>query len=331
MKMLQIILFIIFILVCSIGAANARISFASMEGNAVRVGNINIPMARFENAIKLSGEELLKEHDIVTSESTVEVFDIEENKNLIKRTVLQQLIDGIIIETGAKSEGVIVTNSDIREEIDELKKQFPSSSDFHKSIAEQQMTIDDLKKNIYRQLIVEGLQKLLMGRIVVTDEEIEEFYDKNLEIFVQPKKVKLNKISVDRNVLAEEILESLNTDTSFEAGAIIFVERGDLSPVLEKFAFSTKPGTISPIIELDGMYHIMVVMQRIGGKETTLKQARKNIRNFLIKEKGLTAFARWLDDKRFLTEIVINEKFRELIENDSTSQNFRFSFGLGLT
>jgi len=220
------------------------ISFATMEGVALRVGEIEISMERFDDAVKYAKEELA----VKDFEGTYEAFDQEQSYMVIKSTALNQLIDGILIEDGASRDGVFVTEKMIRVEIEKLKKKFPSSTAFHRSIAEGGMTIADLKKNIRRQLIVEGLQKRLMASIVVSDEEIEAFYEKNIEIFVQPE------------------------------------------------------------------------------RETTLSQAKRNIRDFLLKEKGFAAFQEWLDNERQIIDIVINESLKEVMEEEPTSRFFRIQF-----
>jgi hypothetical protein len=237
-------------------AAFAGVSFATMEGIAVQVAGEEIRMNRYETAVKLAEDELFAETSVRTGEvSTYEALEREERVNLVRVTVLQQLIDSILIERGAMDEGIVVEEADIRLKIDELKAKFPSSADFHRSIAEQNMTVEDLKKNILRQLIVEGLQELMMARLVVSDEEIEEFYDHNLEIFVD----------------------------------------------------------------------------RETGKKTTLKQAKGNIRSFLLKEKGYIAFSGWLEDRRMVAEIVINESLRDLVEPESTLNYLRRFFNHSLT
>jgi len=318
-----------------------------MEGVAARVAGIEISMSRFEAAVELAGEELFKELLEGTEEAgTLEAIYRERDENLIKSTVLQQLIDGVLIEEGAKREGITVTNKDIRNKIEELKKKFPSSLDFHRSIAEQGMTVEDLKKNIHRQLVVEGLRELLMGRIVVSDEEIKSFYDRNIGIFVQPKRVAVQHILVKEEELAEKIIASLDAGANFEelakvysmdtksrdrGGNLRFVERGELAPELEEIAFILKPGSVSPIIESDDGFYILKVTERVAGKETTPEQAKENIRDFLLKEKGFAAFSKWLEDQRFLTEIVINEKLKDLIESEQTSSYPRLSFDYDLT
>jgi|GEM_PF-1949306 len=328
------ILLIIFIIASWCAACRAEISFATMEGVAANVGGTKITMSRFFKAVELSGEELVKKlsaPSVSDEAGTREAAEREDNRTLVRSTVLQQLIDWVLIENGARREGIKVADSEIRAEIEVLKDKFPSSAEFHRSIAEQGMTVDDLKKNIRRQLVVEGLQKLLRDRLVVSDEEIEDFYEKNLEIFVHPRKVAVNRIVVEDRELAGKIRREIDEGKEQNWEDLGYVERGDLAPPVEDFAFCVRPGSVSEVIGVENECHIIRVVDWETDKETTLRQAKANIRDFLLKEKGVAAFTKWLDDQRFLTDIVINSELRELVEQGHSSNRRNFSIELTLS
>jgi parvulin-like peptidyl-prolyl isomerase len=97
-----------------------------------------------------------------------------------------------------------------------------------------------------------------------------------------------------------------------------FFERGKLPPQLEDAAFKLKPGQISDPIELDDGFHVLEVVSRVPGKETTFEAAKEKIREFLLEGKSGDAFAKWVEDQRASSDIVINEKLKYLFENEQT-------------
>lgn len=336
MKHLKPLTFSFFFCLLLASLAQAGISFAPMAGLAARVGGVDITMkqldraidsARFEVSLSLQGFG----SDLVSREET----SASKDQSDLEIIILDQLIEDVLVEQGAKEEGVKVSENDIQEEIAKLKKRFPSNEEFHRTIAQQGMTLEDLKKTIRKQLLVAGLEKILMGRIAVSDEEIRSFYDKNIDLFIQPKKVALADILVRDEELALFIRASLEAGADFaemakaysadfrtrgKGGDMGFVTVEDLEPMLEKSAFHLNAGEISEVIETDDGFHIIKVLVRVPGKETSFEMAKDNIRIFILKEKASDAFSLWLESRRVDTKIEINEKFRGLYEGKPSSE-----------
>ena len=62
------------------------------------------------------------------------------------------------------------------------------------------------------------------------------------------------------------------------------IRQGDMDPVLERVAFSLKPGSISEIIHTAGGFHIIKVEERMTG-DTATAEARERIRQRVFLEK----------------------------------------------
>ena len=326
MRPKALLLFIIAINAALVLSAGAEVVFRQMPSVVAKVGGVEISTLRFSKAVKNAESELSKKvWDIASDISSVEVSYQDRSDRSIKAAVLSQLIDDLLIDAGAKAEGIKVSEGEISEEIGRLKKNFPSSAEFHRSIAEQGMTVLDLRKTVSKQLIIKKLEEILMGRVVVSDEEIKVFYEKNIEIFIQPKQVRVSNITVQSEDKAKELLSSVRSGTDFgeiakiyskddlsreKGGDMGLISIGDLPPELEKAAFLLKVGEISDIIASDDGYHLIKVTDRISGKEATLADSKENIRGFLLKEKGTDAFYVWLSEQRNAAKIEINEDLK---------------------
>ncbi len=326
-------LIIIGTLLALMGAPSlATIKFAPMPGMAASVEGTYITLVRLNKALELAKKDVEKEEIGLTKEAnSLEGLFKDDGGKDMKKTVLLELIDEILISRGAVREGIEPKAKEIKKKIDELKGRFQSQAEFHRSIGEQGMTVEDLEKNIKRQLVVEGLEKILKSRIVVSDEDLKAFYDKNIEIFIEPKKVGVLQIVVADKELADRIRSSIeagsdfgelaktysiDTETAIRGGNVGLITRGKLNPTLEDAAFTLTPGSISEVIELEDGFHILKATERIGGRETTFEQARSKIREFLLEEKAAIAFSNWLEGQRITSDIVINEKLKFLFDNE---------------
>ena len=316
---------LVFLLFCAL-AFNKALCLEVASEYAAIVNGEEIPLERYTRAVEAAKKDLLEQRQVLTtleSPASLEAMD----EKIIEIAVLDQLIDSILVSQGIEKEGIIVTEVDIREKIEELKKGFPSPQQFHRSVAGQKMTIEDLKISIKRQLTVDKIKEKLKENILVLDEEIEEFYDRNVDIFVQKEKVNLRHIFVSSMEGAEAVLKRLNAGDDFASiakevsldlvtkdlgGDMGFVEKDEIDGALAEIAFILKPGHVSPIIETDYGFHIVKVEDRISSKRTTVSKARKSIERFLLDEKAATAFQKWLDDQRFDADIKINEQLKPL-------------------
>jgi len=329
------------------GLAQADVSFVPLKGLAARVGGAEITLDQLNKAVERAKLEMSMSLQGFGSETMTQ--EGQNNVSMqpdLEITVLDQLIDDILVEQGARDEGVKVSDKEIQDEINALKSRFQSNEEFHKSIAEQGMTIEDLKKSTRRQLLVKGLEKILMCRIAVSDEEIRSFYDKNIDLFIQPKKVDVADILVKDDELARAIRASLEAGADFsemastysadfrtraKGGDLGFISVGELDPMVEKNAFHLAAGEISDVITTDDGFHIIKVLSRVPGKETSFEDARENIRGFILKEKAGDAFAMWLESRRTSTRIEINQKLKSLYEGRPTSDQYFRAPGFSLS
>ena len=277
---------------------------------AARVNGELIPMAEFVRA-----SEMIKNQLISSGEITLEAAEGEEALRLSQRSVLDQLIEGALIRQNAALAGIEVSSTEVRAKIEEVKNGFPSSREFHKSLAEQGITVDELKKGIRQGLLSEKITKTLMAQLQVSTEEASIFYQRNLDLFVQPERIRLSQILVGTKEAAEEVQRKVRAGQVVEMEDLGYVERGSLKPELEEIAFFLKPGKISPIIETAEGFYIFRVEEKIPPKETKFEEAKNSIEKFILEEKGRTAFSDWLKEQRAKASIEIHESLKKIVED----------------
>ena len=294
---------------------------------ALKVNGVAVPFSVYEKMVKSELSEVSGE--AVSSEEAGEGINYEEAEKQVRLSILDKLTEGVLIEQGISKEGITVGEKEINEKIAEMKKNFPSSAEFHRSIASSGMTIEDLKANIRRQLLLQKLKERVAGDTLITDQEIERFYENNAGIFISPLRVKAKHIHVASSEEAESILRLLNKGKDFDKVAssyslpdeelgidLGFVEMGELPPELEDAVFSLKPGETSGVIELPDGFHIIKVVERHEENVTSLEDARDDIRKFILDEKITSTFQKWLEEEKAVADIEINDKLKYLFEKE---------------
>ncbi|MCM8783799.1 MAG: peptidyl-prolyl cis-trans isomerase [Candidatus Omnitrophica bacterium] len=253
----------------------------------------------------------------------------EEEKEL-EKTLLDRLIINKLVREKAKKENISATEGEIKEMLDNVKKKFPTEEVFLSGLKESGLSIDDLRESFEYEII---LQKLFFNKvrnkIVVTPQEVEEFYKEHSEEFREPDRVKLKNIFVyKQGRSSEEIMQRLdeisilleeNTPfeevarkysegtTAFKGGIMGEIKRGELSPRIEEIIFSLRTGDISQWIETEGGFYLFKVDEYIRGKTLNFADVQLDIRNMLYRRKLDERFNNWVAELKEKAFIQINE------------------------
>ncbi len=93
--------------------------------------------------------------------------------------LLQDLVDLELLKRTAMEKNYTVTSDDVDAEVALIVEQFPSEEEFYAQLETVGITEEELRDNIDTELHIRQLldDETDMGSIVVTDEEIQGFYD----------------------------------------------------------------------------------------------------------------------------------------------------------
>ena len=102
-----------------------------------------------------------------------------DQKLQARQIALQQLINEMLILKAAESSGITVSSDQIQSELDKIIGNFPDEQSFKQALATNKVTVDDLKNDISRRLVI---QKYIdantdSSSIEVTDDEVGQLYD----------------------------------------------------------------------------------------------------------------------------------------------------------
>ena len=238
-------------------------------------------------------------------ENTYKGDDKEAVIKQTKEAFLQRFIDNILIEQEAKKAGagIIVKDEEVMEVIQDMSnKQKMSMQDFLKNLAKEGNSIESVKKEIRGQMMrARLLRREVKSKILVNDEEIGEYYNKNrqdyegketvrikqLLLLLPPNanktviaKVKNEALQLHKRIMAGESFDSLIVKYSqgpaaVQGGDVGFVGRGTIIPEVETVAFSLPVGQISEVIESSSGFHIILVVDKKGAGLKPLAAVRE--------------------------------------------------------
>jgi parvulin-like peptidyl-prolyl isomerase len=247
--------------------------------------------------------------------------------------ILQEAIDDMLLVQRAQDTGLKMPPVD--QYIEDIKKEnkITSEEQFQEQLAREGMTLDELKRNMGRNI----LRRQILGRdlepkVMVTDSEVKADYDARKQEFSQPATVQLREILVkgdDALTRAGELAALARAGEDFadlarrhsvapsksSGGELGKLARGERNPDLEKVAFSLPGGAISdPIPSGDG-YRILKIEAKTDATVTPFDEVKDTIRRALGEQrmnKELVGYIANLREKAIIN-IMVREVPQELV------------------
>jgi peptidyl-prolyl cis-trans isomerase SurA len=104
-----------------------------------------------------------------------------------KINVVEQLINNEILLERAKKLNLEASDGEVEDKFTELKSPY-TEEEFQKKLKDGGMTVDDLKRDLRRQLSIQKLlNREVAAKVTVTDKDIDEFYNANRSQFNNPE------------------------------------------------------------------------------------------------------------------------------------------------
>jgi foldase protein PrsA len=244
--------------------------------------------------------------DPVTKDALVERLLV---KSTVGQQLLESMINDLLLEQEARKKGIRVRPEEIAERIDRMKKETGSGESFSEYLLRQDVTEAGLPDRVRVKLMAE---KLLGGRVQVSDDEVKGFYDRNREmLFVQPATATIRLLVLkteqqaraarDRAVKGEDfaaLVRELSTDeASRPSGGLIgpstsqgldMIFRG-----LGGVAFATDIAQISQPAKLGNVYALVKAEAKTQGRVFAFEEVRDKIRSSIQEMRLTDVYAEW--------------------------------------
>jgi len=274
----------------------------------------------------------LKETSLSLDPTTAEPLD--------DRTILNQMVESKLFEQEAIKRGLTVSDEELDASIAEVRSKYGLNEDQMEEVLKKQNLTPETFREQWRVQTLGNklLDSQLRNKIVVTDDEIVEYYKQNYgEIdyssnFTETSEEEVEVAHIlispdtpnaeDRAIEVAELAKSGNdfgtlareySDDSFTAekgGNLGTFKKGDLIEQLEIAVERTPEGKVSGPVQSPAGYHILKVVKRTGsgsvqtkdepaGDETFISDSQKEeIIQVITREKAQAQLKTWLEDMR---------------------------------
>ena len=258
----------------------------------------------------------------------------QDRLNKVKKTILERMVDDILILQAAKNAGVELLQTELDAEFEEHRKRFKSPRQFDLHLQQSGMSEYLVQYEIRVRVT---LKKLLKQQklIDVGEAQAREFYDKNLNLYTDQDQVHAAHILVKLERNADEatqaaasdrvkkVQEALKAGRDFKelatemsdgpsktrGGDLGFFRKGQMVRAFEEVAFALDPGAVSEPVRTQFGWHIIKVFGRKEGEAKTFDEVKEGLIESLTRKKVITEKRRLIKELRVAAKIEMNVQF----------------------
>jgi len=237
-----------------------------------------------------------------TYEARVSARQMPELAPTIKRHAMQISTHKAVLDNEARKAGVVVTEDEVEESFQEFKSNYPDVVSFEQELAANGLSEEDVRREIWKELLY---NRLFEEKVVVpepTDEEIQQVYDAYKQSLRTPPRADVVQVMIrvapgateeekrKKLELADSILKRAQGGESLGELAVEFsdapsrsqggkdsIQKGDLGAEFDKAVFSMKAGDLSPVIESPYGFHVVKLNELLPESSPPLAVVRNQI------------------------------------------------------
>ena len=272
----------------------------------IQVGEVCITKQQFKERLERFAEESL--------------ISSEEVLHQMKPVVVDNIVEEQLIVQYARKGFITVTEQEIDIALKGLMEG-TDKEDLDELLTEEYRDISDMREFIRnRTLINRTIEKAVKKDVVVTKEQVKQYYEEHLSDFYRPSSVELYHVFVKEQFQAKEALVMLrsgvpleqvvrqygNPQENNESGFMGVFVKGDLPKEVEEVVFSIPERRYSEIIDTQRGYHIFYVAKRTKPGTLPLIIAADEIRDKLEGDLFEKKYAEFIDGLRNQYVIEVN-------------------------
>jgi len=222
---------------------------------------------------------------------------------MIRRELLYQ---------AARKSGIKSDENAINKDINSLKQQFSGETEYKNELSRRGINEEVLRARMVRNSLVQKyVDKEFTGKANVTDKEIQDYYQKNIDLFKQLFQMRISHIFIQFDAKSsdsrkkelrgkvEKILKNLKDDQDFadlareysdgptknNGGDLGYLRKGQLEKQFESKVLTLKKGEITDIIETEYGFHIFKVTDIKPETILAYENVKEKVKKFLVDEK----------------------------------------------
>jgi foldase protein PrsA len=238
---------------------------------------------------------------------------------LVKQA-MQFLVQRCEFNQKADDLDVKVTDADVDKQLQTIKAQYfgkggrcdaTCEKKYQAQITKQGLNEKQVREDVQASVVQNKLYTKITDGVTVSDKEIDDYYKKNKQQYVQPESRDVRHILVKKKALADQLYQQLKSGGNFAAlakkysedpgtkstGGKLTISKGRQVPEFDKAAFALKVNELSKPIKTQYGWHIIQALTATKkASKTPLTEVRAAIRQQLLQQKKQEAMKKWVDE-----------------------------------
>jgi parvulin-like peptidyl-prolyl isomerase len=257
-------------------------------------------------------------------------LQLEQPNDQCKTRALQYLIDGLLILQKARDAQIDVSPDDVQNRMLDIMMKYGNSDEYYSEMARRGLNEEKIRDRVRDDLMVERYvhETFQNEAIDITDEQLHQFYVKNIEQFLAPEKIRASHLLLSGNTPENRekvfrMREAIHSEDDFnrfvsecsecpsaeKCGDLGYFTRGMLISELEDPAFLLEVGEISQPIESDFGWHLLMVTERRPKEPVRFEQIREVLRERLRRIEAELRLLTALKQLRSEADIIVHEVY----------------------
>lgn len=272
---------------------------AVINGEVVTLFELNQRFKPFLD--QLEGRELLE----------AEKSQLLENK----RMLLDRMVEEILLRQEADRLNMTVSEVEVQNQMRQVRERLGLTE----TQFQEQLRLQGLSKDLYEQRMRDEIQRqrligvMIRRKVVITSEEIRQYYESRQADFFQERRVRLALILFASMEQAEEVLAKVRAgETAFEQAARTYsvgpgADQGgdigspawkDLAPEWRQALEGLKAGEVSDVFQVQGHPAVLKLLNEEIGEIVPLAEVEDRIREKLMEPRLEARLAEYLEGLR---------------------------------
>jgi parvulin-like peptidyl-prolyl isomerase len=289
-------LVLILLIVLAIGLFLGYRYLKERERNQQEMRKVNLPVFRVEETT----------YTLADFESYVRTLNPDQQQ-LDESTLAElfnQFIKDRLILYSAKKQGLELTEAEKGAFLRRMLRDYPVEEGLSEKLARDESLNDSL--------LVEKYKFEKVKDIVVSEEEINRYYQGHKKDFLVPERVKVSQILTKSSDMAVKLREKLarageeefhqaardfsEAPDAYKGGVMGIFKPGDLPYDMEKIIFSLEEGKLSRVFESPYGFHIFRLDKKYEPALLELEEAAPKIRNLLLETRVKEIVAKEIEE-----------------------------------
>jgi peptidyl-prolyl cis-trans isomerase C len=236
----------------------------------------------------------------------------EAQLKTIRMDVLNNLINRELLNQESKKQKIAVTDDQVNDKLSKIKQRFKGDDEFKEMLAKMKMTEAQIKTQLKEDLAIQSLiDKQVVDKITVTEQDAQAYYDTHPEAFKQPEQIKASHILVkvdpkddpakkdEARKKIDTVQEKLKSGSDFatlakeesdcpskeKGGDLGYFGKGQMVKPFEDAALALAPGETSGVVETQFGYHIIKLTDKKPEGIMPFAEVKDQLIQYLKQEK----------------------------------------------